>query len=103
MAPTTARHFQLAETLCNPQPITRPHPPILIGGMGEHKTLRLVAQYGDACNLFARTGIETLRSKLDVLKRHCERLEPRLRRDRKDHAQHRAPAPGRGQPEGRDR
>ena len=60
--------------MCNPQPITKPHPPILIGGMGEHKTLRLVAQYADACNLFARTGLETIRAKLEVLKGHCERL-----------------------------
>jgi alkanesulfonate monooxygenase SsuD/methylene tetrahydromethanopterin reductase-like flavin-dependent oxidoreductase (luciferase family) len=60
--------------MCNPQPISKPHPPILIGGMGEHKTLRLVAQYADACNLFARTGLETIRAKLDVLKRHCEKL-----------------------------
>jgi F420-dependent oxidoreductase-like protein len=73
--PYTGRHFQLAETLCNPQPISQPHPPILIGGMGEHKTLRLVAQYADACNLFARTGIDTVRSKLEVLKRHCERFQ----------------------------
>jgi len=73
--PYGGMHFQLAETLCNPQPIHRPHPPILIGGMGERKTLRLVAQYADACNLFARTGMETIRAKLDVLERHCETLE----------------------------
>ena len=73
--PYNGTHFQLDETLCNPQPITKPHPPILIGGMGEHKTLRLVAQYANACNLFARTGIETIQAKLDVLKRHCERLK----------------------------
>lgn len=72
--PYEGRHFHLAETLCSPQPITKPHPPILIGGMGEHKTLRLVAQYADACNLFARTGLDTIREKLDVLKRHCDRL-----------------------------
>jgi F420-dependent oxidoreductase-like protein len=68
------RHFQLAETLCSPQPISRPHPPIMIGGMGEKKTLRLVAQYADACNLFAGTGPDALRNKLDVLRRHCDAL-----------------------------
>lgn len=66
------KHYQLGETLCSPQPLQEPHPPIMIGGMGEKKTLRLVAQYGDACNLFARAGMDVLAHKLDVLKRHCE-------------------------------
>ncbi len=73
--PYNGRHFQLAETLCSPQPLSKPHPPIMIGGGGEKKTLRLVAQYGDACNLFARMGLDTVRSKLDILKRHCEKVE----------------------------
>ncbi len=72
--PYQGRYYQLAETLCNPQPLSRPHPPILIGGTGEKKTLRLVAQYADACNLFARLGMDALRGKLDVLKQHCDKL-----------------------------
>jgi F420-dependent oxidoreductase-like protein len=70
--PFAGKHYQLAETLNNPQPITKPHPPILIGGGGEKKTLRLVAQYGDACNLFMMAGAEALQHKLDILKQHCE-------------------------------
>jgi len=66
------RHFQLAEPICRPQPVSNPHPPILIGGMGEQKTLRFVAQYANACNLFARAGTDVLAHKLAVLRGHCE-------------------------------
>jgi F420-dependent oxidoreductase-like protein len=73
VASYSGRHFQLVETLNSPQPLTQPHPPILIGGGGEKKTLRLVARYGDACNLFARLGVDAVRHKLDVLK-HCDEV-----------------------------
>ncbi len=69
--PYDGKHYQLERTLNSPQPLTRPHPPILIGGGGEKKTLRLVAQYAQACNLFA--GPE-LPHKLDVLRQHCADL-----------------------------
>jgi len=68
--PFHGKHYDLAETICVPQPISRPHPPILIGGGGERKTLRLVARYGDACNLFA-SGPADVAHKLDVLRAHC--------------------------------
>ncbi|BCJ36864.1 LLM class F420-dependent oxidoreductase [Actinocatenispora thailandica] len=68
--PYQGKHYQLAETICSPRPITRPHPPILIGGGGEQKTLRLVAKYGDACNLFASSP-DDIAHKLDVLRTHC--------------------------------
>ncbi|MFI9271522.1 LLM class F420-dependent oxidoreductase [Kitasatospora sp. NPDC052896] len=68
--PYQGRHYQLAETLCVPAPLTRPHPPILIGGSGEKKTLLLVARYADACNLFAGS-VEEAAHKLDVLRAHC--------------------------------
>ena len=69
--PFDGKHYRLAETLNEPQPISRPHPPILVGGGGEKKTLRFVAQYANACNLFDM-GPRRLSHKLDVLKRHCD-------------------------------
>ena len=69
--PFNGRHYQLAETLCGPQPLTRPHPPILIGGGGEKKTLLLVARYADACNVFGSSPADVA-GKLDVLRSHCE-------------------------------
>ena len=69
--PFQGTHYQLAETLCSPQPINRPK--VLIGGGGERKTLRLVAQYGDACNLFGSSPDDVAR-KLEVLRRHCDEL-----------------------------
>jgi F420-dependent oxidoreductase-like protein len=73
-APYQGQHFQLVEPINSPQPLSKPYPPIMIGGLGEKKTLRLVAQYGDACNLFARIGEDELRRKLDVLAEHCQAL-----------------------------
>lgn len=78
--PFEGRHYRLAETLCVPAPVSSPRPPILIGGLGERKTLRFVARYADACNLFDQIGPDALRHKLDVLKRHCDDAE-------RDHAE----------------
>jgi F420-dependent oxidoreductase-like protein len=68
--PFEGEHYHLARTLNSPQPLARPRPPILIGGSGEKKTLRLVAQYGDACNINVLDPAEAGR-KLDVLRQHC--------------------------------
>jgi F420-dependent oxidoreductase-like protein len=64
------RHYKLGRLLNSPLPLSRPHPPILIGGGGEKKTLRLVAKYADSCNLFPGPD---LARKLDVLREHCDR------------------------------
>jgi F420-dependent oxidoreductase-like protein len=69
--PFEGHHYQLAETMCVPAPLTSPYPPIMIGGGGEKKTLLLVARYADACNLFA-VSPEDVAHKLDVLRAHCD-------------------------------
>lgn len=66
------KHFKLPYPVNNPQPLSKPHPPILIGGMGPKKTLRFVAQYGDACNFFGGQGDEMLKERLEILRGHCE-------------------------------
>jgi F420-dependent oxidoreductase-like protein len=68
-SPYRGRHYQLDRPLNSPQALRRP--PIMVGGGGERKTLRMVAQYADACNLFATPDVE---HKLEVLRGHCERL-----------------------------
>ena len=70
--PFHGKHYRLEETLCSPQPLSLPHPPILVAGGGEKKTLRMVAQYADACNLYGPP--ETIKAKLAVLKQHCDTL-----------------------------
>jgi alkanesulfonate monooxygenase SsuD/methylene tetrahydromethanopterin reductase-like flavin-dependent oxidoreductase (luciferase family) len=68
----SGQHVQVPAPINNPQPLSRPHPPIIIGGMGPRKTLRLVAQYGDACNFFGRSEDDLLRERLAVLAQHCD-------------------------------
>lgn len=67
--PFEGRHHRATRPLNGPQSISRPRPPIMVGGGGERKTLRLVAQYGDACNVFG--GPETIHRKFEILRRHC--------------------------------
>jgi F420-dependent oxidoreductase-like protein len=67
--PFHGKHYQLDRTLNSPQALSGPHPPIMIGGSGEKKTLRLVARYAQACNLFPGPDLPR---KLEVLREHCE-------------------------------
>jgi F420-dependent oxidoreductase-like protein len=64
------KYYQIRNAYCNPKPIQKPSPPILVGGSGERKTLKIVAKYADACNLFGSP--ETVTKKLDILKEHCK-------------------------------
>jgi F420-dependent oxidoreductase-like protein len=72
--PYHGNHYRLERTLNVPQAIQRPHPPVLVGGLGERWTLRLVAQYADACNFYGALERDALLHKLDVLRGHCARL-----------------------------
>lgn len=64
------RYYRVRGAINEPKPVQKPHPPIWIGGGGEKVTLKLVAQYGDGCNL--RADLDTVRHKLDVLREHCQ-------------------------------
>ena len=78
--PYNGKHYQLERTLNSPQALRQPHPPILIGGGGEKKTLRLVAKYAQACNLFPTPELP---HKLDVLREHCVAVAATTTRSRR--------------------
>ena len=63
------KYYATRDAMCFPKPIQQPHPPIMVGGGGENVTLKLVAKYGDACNIFG--GLQTVKRKLERLKEHC--------------------------------
>ena len=73
-APYRGKHTWMERPFNNPQPLQQPHPPILVGGMGPNKTLRLVAKYADACNFFGGYGDDQLRDRLEILKQRCDEV-----------------------------
>lgn len=68
------KHFSAPAITNNPRPLSNPHPRIMIGGTGPNKTLRMVAQYADACNIGEWVGTENMQKALDTIKVHCETL-----------------------------
>lgn len=70
----TGKHFAAPAITNNPRPLSTPHPRLMIGGTGPKKTLRMVAQYGDACNIGDWVGAENMQKALDDLKGHCAAL-----------------------------
>lgn len=68
------KHFSAPAMTNNPRPLSTPHPRIMIGGTGPNKTLRMVAQYADACNIGEWVGAENMQKALDILKKHCETI-----------------------------
>jgi F420-dependent oxidoreductase-like protein len=71
--PYNGRHYQLAETICQPRPVSAPRPRIMIGGNGEKKTLRLVAKYADVCNIIP-SSVDEARHKFEVIEQHCAEI-----------------------------
>jgi alkanesulfonate monooxygenase SsuD/methylene tetrahydromethanopterin reductase-like flavin-dependent oxidoreductase (luciferase family) len=67
------KYYNIKNALCLPEPIQKPHPQIMIGGSGEKLTLKIVAKYADACNLFG--GTKTIKAKLETLKKHCDAVD----------------------------
>ena len=69
------KYYQIKNAYCNPKPVQKPSPPIMVGGSGERQTLRIVAKYGDACNLPSFGSVETVKRKLSILKEHCKSVD----------------------------
>ncbi|HQY90501.1 TIGR03560 family F420-dependent LLM class oxidoreductase [Caldilinea sp.] len=68
------KHFSAPAVTNNPRPLSRPHPRIMVGGTGPKKTLRMVAEYADACNIGDWVGADNMQKAIDTLKEHCESL-----------------------------